>query len=361
MKEKDFILPDYSLQTDPGKTGWKAPSNIALVKYWGKKGDQIPANASLSFTLDTSATSTTVDFRPRTKDKNGFSYDLFYDGKPNAEFRAKIDKFLIRIEDYLPFLRDFHFEIHTSNSFPHSSGIASSASGFAALAMCLLEIEKKMNSHMTEDFFHKKASFLARLGSGSAARSISGPMMHWGKHDQIDGSSDLFAIDYPHEVHPVFKTFRDVILLVDKGQKSVSSSAGHGLMQGHIFASKRFDQAYQNLVGLKECLQQGDLDKFISLVENEALSLHAMMMTSIPYYLLMKPNTIAIIERIWDFRRKTNRALCFTLDAGANVHLLFPVENEAEINQFIDEELLSFCQGGGKLDDRVGNGCHRIN
>ena len=360
MKENDFVLPDYPILQNSGEVSWKAPSNIALIKYWGKKGMQIPANPSLSFTLDTSATTTALSYEPLSRPTESVSYELFFEGQANEEFRPKIDAFFSRISTFLPFLNNFHYRIDTSNSFPHSSGIASSASGFAALAACLMDLEKNLNPGMEEELFLKKMSFLARLGSGSACRSVQGPIMHWGEHDNVAQSNDLYAIVYPDEVDKIFHTYQDVILLVDKGEKVVSSSAGHGLMEGHLFAKSRFQQAHQNIDNLKDSLGTGDLDKFIELVESEALSLHAMMMTSIPYYLLMKPNTVAIIERVWDFRTQSGLPVCFTLDAGANVHLLFPAEHQAAINRFVEEELTAFCMNGSTLQDHVGNGCQKL-
>jgi len=360
MKENDFLLPAYDFPRTKGRLSWKAPSNIAIVKYWGKKGKQIPANPSLSFTLETSATTTIVDYIPLDKKSDHFSYDLIFDGKPKPEFRAKIDDFFFRIEEYIPFLRNFHFRIETSNSFPHSSGIASSASGFAALSLCLTEMEVQMNEETGQDFFLKKASFLARLGSGSAARSIVGPMMHWGRQRETPGSSDLYAIPYPFELHPVFHNFQDIILLVDRGAKSVSSTQGHNLMKGHIYADKRFEQAHLNLEKLKVVFRKGDLEAFIEIMESEALSLHAMMMTSIPYYLLMKPNTVAIIQKVWEFRTETGTPLGFTLDAGANVHLLFPDDHKQVVHAFIESELTEFCERDGMLKDRVGSGGLRL-
>ena len=93
--------------------------------------------------------------------------------------------------------------------------------------------------------FNQKASFLARLGSGSACRSIEGDLVVWGKHDEIEGSSDLYGIKYPYEVHHNFKNYQDTILLVDKGEKQVSSTVGHNLMHNHPFAKQRFRQAHR--------------------------------------------------------------------------------------------------------------------
>ncbi len=356
MKDSEFIPPGYTVLKGKGKVGWKAPSNIALIKYWGKKEDQIPANPSVSLTLSSSATSTTVFYEPVDKEAQKLTYDFIFEDKPNEDFRPKIDLFLKRIEPYIPFLKHFKYRIESSNSFPHSSGIASSASAFAALALCFMEIERKMYPEMDPAYFLQKASYLARLGSGSACRSILGPVMHWGNHSEITGSRDEYAIGWPFELHPVFSSFHDLILLVDQGQKKVSSTVGHGLMKGHSFASKRFEQAHKNLSDLRQVLKEGDLNSFVEIVESEALTLHAMMMTSRPYYLLMKPNTLAIIERIWHFRKETGLAVCFTLDAGANVHLLFPEDARSRVMDFAEEELFEFCEEGKFLEDRVGEG-----
>lgn len=364
MTEKDFIPKSYSKIIESGHYTWSSPSNIALIKYWGKKKDQIPENPSISFTLERCKTITTLSFLKK-ENHNDFSFEVFLDGERKPDFEPKIQAFFERIEVYLPFLKTYHFKIETTNTFPHSSGIASSASGMSALALCLVELEKNMvimNFNLQEiedldkDFFTKKASFLARLGSGSACRSIEGDLVVWGKHSDIDGSSDLFGITYPYEVHQNFKNYNDTILLVDKGEKQVSSTVGHNLMHGHPFAQERFKLAHKNLSTLINILKVGDLDNFIKIVESEALTLHAMMMSSMPYFILMKPNTLEIINKIWLFREKTDSKVCFTLDAGANVHVLYP-ENECEqVSEFIKNELVAYCQNGHYISDRIGFG-----
>ena len=290
MVEQDFIPKyNYKLTIESGKFTWQSPSNIALVKYWGKKEYQIPKNPSISFTLNTCKTTTTLKFEKKEVPTELFSFDVFLDGKKQDDFKPKIETFFKRIESYLPFLKEYHFVIETSNSFPHSSGIASSASGISALALCLMSIEKKLNPDITQEYFNKKASFLSRLGSGSACRSIEGDLIFWGIHKEIGGSSNLFGIKYPYQVHNNFKNYQDTILLVDKGEKQVSSTVGHNLMHNHPFAQQRFEQAKYNISKLIEVFKTGNLKSFIEIVESEALTLHAMMMTSLPYFMLMKP------------------------------------------------------------------------
>ena len=357
----DFIPKKYSQPvTEKGRFQWSAPSNIALVKYWGKKENQIPANPSISFTLNNCKTITTLEFEPKDTASEGFSFELFLDGKPKEAFKPKMQKFFERVEVYLPFLKDFHFTISTENTFPHSSGIASSASGMAAMAVNLMSIEKLFHPEMTEDYFWEKASFLARLGSGSACRSIKGSVVVWGKNGSFEKSSDLFGIEFSETIHANFSNYQDTILLVDKGEKVVSSTVGHELMHNHPFATQRFEQAHDNLAQMKQILMNGNLNKFVELVESEALTLHAMMMTSMPYFILMKPNTLEIIHKIWKFRQQTQIPVCFTLDAGANVHVLYPENTKMEVLQFIKDELIGYCQNQQYICDHIGNGTQKI-
>lgn len=358
MIVNEFISKPYQHLLDSGTVAYSAPSNIALVKYWGKKAHQIPANPSISFTLNNCKTATILRFEKKTSE--GFSFEVFLDGELQEDFKPKIGQFFSRIEMYIPFLSAYHFVIETSNTFPHSSGIASSASGMSALALCLMQVEQRLNPDISKEFFNKKASFLARLGSGSACRSIEGDLIVWGTHANIEGSSDLVGVKYPYEVHQNFKNYRDTILLVDKGEKQVSSTIGHNLMHNHSFAEQRFAQAHSNMNDLISVLKSGDLTAFISIVEREALTLHAMMMSSDPYFILMKPNTLEIINKIWAFRAKTGLHICFTLDAGANVHVLFP-DNEADnIQEFIETELAVYCQNGHFIEDKLGPGAQPI-
>ncbi len=360
MIENDFVPFGYTHSIPEGAVTWKAPSNIALIKYWGKTKAQIPANPSISFTLDGCATTTTLNYRKRSLPNSSFSFEIWFEGSLKTEFKPKIETFFKRIEMYLPFLTQYHFKIQTSNSFPHSSGIASSASGMAALALCLMDLDRQLSPAMDLGFFIKKASFIARLGSGSASRSIEGSLVQWGDHKDIAGSSNLYAIKYPYQVHAIFKDYNDTILLVDEGEKEVSSSVGHDLMQGHPFADRRFAQAHENISKLQDVLASGDLAEFITIVESEALTLHAMMMTGRPYYLLMKPNTLSIIEKIWEFRKKSKSHLCFTLDAGANVHLLYPENEKGKVIQFIKDELVVYCENGHYICDRIGLGAQKM-
>ena len=339
LGNKEFLTKDIEVFAS-------CPSNIALIKYWGKYEGQIPANPSISFTLSNCKTETKMIFKSGEK----FSVKTFLAGKEETKFSEKIEKYFRNIEKYLPWILQGSFVIETENTFPHSSGIASSASGFGAIAKCLMEMDKAFSG---KDFFDvKKASFLARLGSGSACRSVYDGLVVWGEVNEVEGSSDLYAVKYPNEeIHPIFRDFNDYVLLIHEGQKSVSSTVGHGLMNTNPYAERRFQEARENFVPMKEILKSGDLQAFMKLVEHEALTLHAMMMMSDPAFILMQTGTLQVINRVWEFRKETNLPLFFTLDAGANVHLLFPSEKKAEITNFIETELLQYTQNGGIVRD----------
>lgn len=355
----DFTFKGSTHELGSGSFRWSAPSNIALVKYWGKKENQIPANPSLSFTLNQCKTITQLDFDPKAT-KGAISFEFKFEGEPKPSFHPKIQQFFERILPYCNYITNFHFTIDTQNTFPHSSGIASSASGMAALAVNIMSLERILQPEMEDNYFWEKASFLARLGSGSACRSLKGSIVVWGEHEQIKGSTPAYGVAFEDPVHPIFQNYQDTILLVDKGEKQVSSTVGHDLMHGHPFAAERFAQAPQNLSLLVEALKTGDMEAFIRITESEALTLHAMMMTSTPYFILMKPNTLEIINRIWRFRQATSIPVCFTLDAGANVHVLYPENDKATVLQFIKNELVGYCQKEQYICDAIGNGAQNL-
>jgi diphosphomevalonate decarboxylase len=352
--EKRFIATNTLPSVSEFSCRWQAPSNIALVKYWGKTALQLPKNASLSFTLSQAITQTEVQFTRLESSTENVQFSIFFEGKASLDFRPKLETFFKRILPYQPFLAHYQLVINSQNTFPHSSGIASSASSMAALAACLVDFEAQL-AYLTEAEKQSKISFLARLGSGSACRSVVGPVMAWGKHSDIATTSNLLAVEVP-KIHPVFSTFHDTILLIDKGQKQVSSTLGHKLMENHPYAEQRFAQADAHLGQLLPILQQGDVEAFIPIVEKEALHLHAMMMTSDPYFILMHPNTLKAIESIWKFRKSTRVPVCFTLDAGANVHILYPNVVADQVKQFIDSELLQYCENRQCVHDTVGTG-----
>ena len=351
-----IFKPTYKLDFDKenlsGFTGWKSPSNIALIKYWGKKELQIPMNPSLSFTLTNCYSSTTIDY---SFSKDGFKYEFYFHDELKPEFNKKLDIFFERVIEYLPVLQKLSLKIKSKNTFPHSSGIASSASAFSSLALCLVDIEKSITKI---DDFYSKSSFISRLGSGSACRSVYGPAAIWGETNIVADSNNLYSI--PFKLSTYFDQYCDTILIVDEGSKSVSSSVGHDLMNKHQFKNNRIHQANKNFEKINQFMKHQNVSDFSKIVENEALTLHAMMLSSNPSFILFKPNTINIINKVWSFRKQNDCSLCFTLDAGANLHLLYHKNDFDLVQKFVKNELLVFCSGEKYIDDKLGSGPEKI-
>lgn len=358
MDFKNPKLVIESAKTTPGKVSWQSPSNLAIIKYWGKYGQQLPRNASISFTLKKAYTETLLEYQPKKHtDSPGVNLKMWFNGQPNDAFQSKTSAFLESVVDYFPFLRQLDLSIHTTNTFPHSTGIASSASGMSALALCICDLEQTLFGTLSDkEAFYQKASFIARLGSGSACRSVYPTLALWGETSLASNASNLYAIPYAEFADPVFRTYHDDILIISRSEKNVSSRAGHGLMEGNIYADNRYQQAKQRLALLLDAIQNGDVETFGQIAEKEALTLHALMMSSEPPYLLLKPNTIAVIELIQKFREATKLPLYFSLDAGPNLHLLYPDAIKKEVQQFIRGELSVYCEQNLWIEDTVGEG-----
>lgn len=345
------------------KTTWRSPSNIALVKYWGKKnGVQIPANPSISFTLEHCYSETSVTLLEK-EDKKSKDIEMrfYFDGKANMAFQLKMFKFFESIRKDFPLLRQHSLLIHSTNSFPHSSGIASSASAMSALSLCLCDLQQQLDgAKINNEKFLQKASVYARLGSGSAARSVYPLIAEWGKSKNVKGSTDDYAVPFAKDLHPIFRNYQNTILIASSSEKKVSSRVGHSLMKTNPFAQTRYEQANRNLKNIIGALKSGDLEKFGAIVEEEAMTLHALMMCSTPSFILMAPSTLAMIERIRRYREETKLPVYFTLDAGPNIHLLYPKNIAKKVDKFIYAELALLCEQGKMIHDNVGPGPVRV-
>jgi len=345
-------------KNNTGSIGWESPSNIALIKYWGKKGNQLPCNPSISMSLKNSVTRSVIEYAPKQK---GDKLSFLFEGKRQVSFEQRIVKLFENLSSLFTFLNDYQFTITSENTFPHSTGIASSASAMSSLALCLCSLEEEILGAKTDkDEFYRKASYIARLGSGSAARSVYGGFVTWGESKSFSKGSNEHAVPFSQYIHPVFNDFQDAILLVSSQKKEVSSSAGHRLMENHPYAEARIEQANANFERLLGVLRSGDLKEFVEIMENEALSLHGLMMNSTPSYTLMKPNTLELIERIRLFRTNSKIPVGFTLDAGPNIHLMFPKSEKEKLMPFIDSELVQFLEKGKYLVDEKGEGPQKI-
>jgi len=337
---------------------WTSPSNIALVKYWGKFGDQLPRNPSVSFTLKLAFTAMKLELF--AKDPGPVSVEFLFEGKPNSKFQEKIQKYLEKEKNLFPWLERIHLKLSSHNTFPHSSGIASSASSMSALCLCLLSADEWVTGNERSDSeFFKFASELSRLASGSAGRSIYPTMASWGESASIRGSSNHYATEF-EDLHPYFHDYCDSILIVSSKEKSVSSRAGHSLMENHPYKEARYVQANANMAELTNVLKKGDIRRFVEIVEEEALSLHALMMTSRPSFILLRPESLELIEKIREFREQTQIPACFTIDAGPNIHLLYPAKNAAAVKAWIEKDLKSQLPDLKWIHDEVGTGPVRL-
>jgi diphosphomevalonate decarboxylase len=334
------------------KVAWQCPSNIALVKYWGKRHFQLPENPSLSFSLKSSFSETSLEIIPGGLGKVSFSFD----GRESS-FGKRVEAFIQYLSQECPWMRKAGFQVASKNTFPHSAGIASSASAFGSLALCLADIDQQIRG--TEaglGDIQLLASRWARMGSGSACRSVYGGFSLWGRTSLFESSGDEYAIPLNNMVHPVFRELKNAVLLVSPDEKKVSSSDGHKLMEDNLFKRSRIAQAHEHLHRLYLSLLTGDKQSFIEIAEAEALSLHAMMLTSKPPYILLKPNSIEIIQKVKQFREQTGIPLGYTIDAGPNIHLLYFTENKTGVQTFIERDLLNYCEGRHWIDDGIGEG-----
>ncbi len=342
-----------ALKTEVKKftASWSSPSSIALIKYWGKRHYQLPSNPSISFTLKHAFTH--LSMNAIVHSTKTLELDFSFENKSNEKFQLKILRFLESQISRFPWLTTTKLEVSSTNTFPHSSGIASSASSMSALCLCLVSIDEEIiGIKLDPNNFFQEVSRLSRLASGSAARSVFPYMASWGL------VSEEFATPVEKQlVHPMFHHFNDSIIIVDSEEKSVSSRAGHALMETHPFRDQRFSRARSNLDRLLKAMKEGNMEVFIEVVEEEALMLHALMMTSTPSYILLKPQSLMVIDEIRKFRSLTNIPVCFTIDAGPNIHVLYPTISNFEVRSWMEKRFA----GMGIIHDEVGAGPVRLN
>lgn len=321
---------------------WEAPSNIAIVKYWGKRAQQLPINPSFSFTLSNCKTKTSIQWEQRSGQEH-LDFEFFYDGQRKPRFEYKLKTFFNHVEILYPAFKSVYLNIDSINSFPHSAGIASSASAMAALALCMMSIENEIKGVvMQQDEFLNKASYLARLGSGSACRSVYPLAAAWGYSKTLAESSDDYAIPMANLLHEEFKTIQDYIFIVSRAEKKVSSTAGHQLMENHPYRDARIQQAHENFNLLVPVLKSGDWTAFTKICETEALSLHGLMMSSNPSYILLEPESIHIINELKLFQQESKLPITYTIDAGPNIHVLFPKRIQEEVDSWIKNSLSTY-------------------
>ncbi len=298
-----------------------AHPNIALIKYWGNRDDalRLPANGSLSMNLAGLETMTTVTFSPALKE------DEFYlNGAPQAgPARERVSAHLDRLRQMAGL--DLRARVGSHNSFPAGVGIASSASAYAALTLAGAAAAGLSLSE-------RELSAIARLGSGSACRSIPAGFVEW----QAGAShADSFAFSIAPPSHWALV---DVIAVVSQAPKAVSSTEGHALAKTSPLHSAQAASAPERLRRCREALLARRFAGLAEVVEADSNLMHAVMMTSTPPLFYWEAGTLEVMKavRAW---RASGLPVCYTVDAGPNVHCLCPAEAASEVERRLRAEL----------------------
>lgn len=289
-----------------------APANIALCKYWGKRNADLnlPVNSSLSISLGKLGTLTVVKFS-KTADR------VFLNSKPAPK------DFAARISAYLDLFRadGQFFEVRTKNNIPTAAGLASSASGFAALV-------KALDQLFGWGFNPRELSMLARLGSGSATRSLYEGFAVWHAGVRADGMDS-----YAEQFSSPWKNLRVGILEVSKARKAIGSTDG---MNQTVETSELYEawpaQADCDFDELRTAIAAQDFPMLGKTAENNTLAMHATMLAAWPPLCYWKPQTLALMQKVWQ-ARESGLELYFTIDAGPNLKLLFLKENQAAVKK----------------------------
>jgi diphosphomevalonate decarboxylase len=278
--------------------------NIAFIKYWGNRDGRLrlPSNGSISMNLDGLYTRTRVAFDPGLE-----ADDLILDGQPVS------GPALQRVVSFLDLVRqqagmNTRARVESSNNFPMGAGIASSASAFAALSLAA-------STAAGLDLSERELSRLARRGSGSACRSVPGGFVEWQAGEE-DESSYAFSIAPPGHWDLV-----DCIAVVSRAHKQTGSTEGHALAGSSPLQISRLDDAPRRLNRCRQAILEHDFSAFAEIVELDSNMMHAVMMTSTPPLIYWQPATLAVIHSVVEWRQ-SGLPVCYTIDAGSNVHVL---------------------------------------
>lgn len=293
----------------------RAHPNIAFVKYWGNHDHalRLPSNSSISMNLAGLNTETTVEWDSSIKTDH-----LVMNGQEQH------GDALIRVSKHLDALRErfaisLYAMVTTRNNFPTGAGIASSASAFAALTVAGAAALGKTTSE-------RELTTLARLGSGSAARSIPTGYVEWHaatRHEESYAES-VFS--------PQHWGLVDIVAVVNRGHKATGSTAGHASASTSDLQKARVAGARERLTRVKQALAERDFAVFAQVVEHDSNLMHAVMMTSQPPLFYWMPNSLLLMERIRHLRNDGLR-VCYTLDAGPNVHCICIREDAEQVRQ----------------------------
>lgn len=282
-----------------------APANIAFIKYWGRidAAKKLPANPSISMNLSACITTTTVEFS-----------DKFASDEVTAGFdKQRIFDHIDRIRAIAGITQKAHVE--TKNSFPTSTGIASSASGFAALTLATA-------SALGVSFSEKELTALSQLGSGSAARSIPDGFVKW----EGEVARSLYPSGY--------WDLRDIVVIVGSTGKDVSSNAGHDTVRTSPYFQERLRALPERISRCERALQQKNFQELGQVIEEDCLDMHHVMQTQHPPLFYWTDETKTIMDEVKHWRDQ-GLPVYFTVDAGPNVHLICEAGNETSVMEKI--------------------------
>jgi diphosphomevalonate decarboxylase len=280
-----------------------APSNIAFIKYWGKKDEKLrlPENGSISMNLSNLLTRTTVEFHKK------YNEDVvIINGKQEEKESSRVIKHLDRVRETAGIKE--HAKVVSENNFPSKTGLSSSASGLAALSLAA-------SSAAGLELPEKELSILARMGSGSACRSIPDGFTEWldGDTSETSYAVSLFKPDY--------WDIADVVAVVSKDKKEVSSTEGQKSANSSPFYKNRLERMKEKIRLIKGFLNKKDFTKFGELVEAEALELHSIMLTSRPSLIYLLPASLKLMHLVKRWREE-GLEVYFTVNTGQDVHLI---------------------------------------
>lgn len=322
---------------------WEAPANIAFVKYWGARNleEAIPRHPSISMTLSSCVSRTTVECLA------GAGADevwLLSEGggaeRPGGTFEGRVLDHLERLRRHAG--RRERLRVLTRNSFPAAAGMASSASGFAALTLAALD------ALGVETTPAELSELARRSGSGSAARSVLGGYVEWPAGDLESCHAEALARAEHWDL-------RDVVASIQDGPKEVSSLEGHRRAPTSPHYARRLELVEGRLREVRGAIEERSLERLGPVLEEDALELHLVAMSSRPPILYWAPATLAVLARVRGLREEGVVAW-YTMDAGANVHVICPPEDEPRVAR----ELAAVSGVRDVIRDGVGPGPRRL-
>lgn len=295
-----------------------APSNIAFIKYWGKKDEvlRLPENGSISMCLSNLLTTTTVEFSSGYKDDT-----IIINGVQEENEGNRAIKHLDRVRK-IANITDCA-KVVTNNNFPTGTGLSSSASGFAALTVAAA---RAAGLNLSE----KELSILARQGSGSACRSIPDGFVEW-----MDGntSDDSYAVSL---YRPDYWDIADVVAVVSKNKKEVSTTSGQKLAASSPFFEVRKNHMKEKINKIKKLMNDKDFTGFGELLEAEALELHSIMLTSTPSLIYLLPASLKIMHLVKKWRTD-GLEVYFTVNTGQDIHLIVQKKDVEKLTSKLSE------------------------